>query len=343
MTPKRMDQLRVRRPPDGRLRAMPRRALATIGTGALVVALGTAACQATPPPASLGLDDITSLQRADRIIHTNVTPVENALLINAHGAVVEACMQQLGWDFEVPTATPEMASGGPGFLSQLEQWTFADVPSAESAGYGSEVYLAEQSAYLVEIGEVDSEARVPDPVTMNAEDAARYELDYFGTEEERVEIVERDGSNSSVAGGGCMGDASRAVWGDIEQEMRLRDARGTAEADIWGNTLIDDAVVDTLDAWKDCVGKEGHEFEDPEHAVGLALTSAQSGDFKRERLIAAADANCKVASGLDRAVQAAFLAAANRVLPDLEDDLLALQQFEAAALERAKDILRSGE
>lgn len=338
-----MDTSRVRRAPIGRTRAMPRGALATIGLGVLVVALGTVACQGTPPPARLGADDITSLERADRIIQTKVSPVENALLINAHGAVVEACMQQLGWDFEVPTATPEMASGGPGFLSQLEQWTYADVASAESSGYGSEIYLAELSAYLAEIREVETEARAPDPTTMNAEDAARYELDYSGTDEERVEIVERDGSKSSVAGGGCIGGASRAVWGDIEQEMRLRDARGTAEADIWGETLADGAMVDALDRWKDCVGKEGHEFEDPEQAVGLALTAAQAGDFERERLIAATDARCKVASGLDRAVQAAFLAVANRVLPDLEDDLLALQQFEVAALERAKDILKSGQ
>lgn len=339
MTPRTPDQSRGGR----RLRGMPRRTLPTLGTAAMVVAFGMAACQGTAPPPRLNPDDITSLQLAYRIIHTMVTPVENALLINAHGALVEACMQQLGWEFEVPTVTPEMASGGPGFLTQVEQWTFADESSAGTEGYGFEAYLAEQSAWLADADEVDSEARLPDPTTMSAEDAARYELDYFGTDEERVQIVERDGSPSSVPGGGCLGEASLAVWGDIEQELRLRDARGTAESEIWEATHANGAVIETLDAWKDCVAEEGYEVEAPGDAVEIALTAAQSGDFERERLIAAADASCKADTGLDRAVQAAFLEAANTALPDLEDDLLALQKFEAAALERAKDILRFGE
>jgi hypothetical protein len=323
------------------MQSASREVLSAVGTVLLVV--GTVSCQGQPPLASLEPEDITSLRQADRIISTEVTPVENALLINAHGAVVEACMQRLGWDFEVPAATPEEASGGPAYLTLLEQWTFVDAPSAEAEGYGFEAYLAEVAAYLAQVGELDREARIPDPTSMSPEDAARYELDYFGTEEERVEIVERDGSTSSVAGGGCLGEASRAVWGDIEQELRLRDARGTAEADIWGATLADDAVSDTLNAWRSCVRQEGLEFEDPPHAVAAALTSAQAGDFDSENLIAEADATCKIESGLDGAVQTAFLTAANVVLPELEDDLLALQQFEAAALERAKDILRFGE
>lgn len=325
-----------------RIGAMPRRTLSNLGAVAVVVTLGIAACQGAKPPASLDSSDITTIESADRIIQTRVTPEENALIINAHGAVVEACMQQLGWDFRVGRETIETA-GGPNSLSRLEQWTFADMPSAESDGYGFEAQLAALSAHLDRIEEMDSKARIPDPTTMSAEDAARYELDYVGTEEERVEIIERDGSGASVPGGGCIGEASRAVWGDIEQELQLRDARGTAQADIWGTTVADEAVLDTLDAWKDCVSQEGYAFDDPEDAFEVALAAAQAGDFEGERLIAVADATCKTESGLDNAVQAAFLAATNAVLPDLEDDLLALQDFEAAALERAKDILGFGE
>lgn len=310
---------------------------------ALVVALGIAACGGPPPPASLGPDDLISLQRAEGIIQSNLTWEEHALINNAHAVVTEECMQQLGWDFKMGRDTPETSSPGPDSLSPLDQWTFADVPSAESEGYGLEAYLAEQSAYLDLVREIDREARIPDPATMNPEDAARFELDYFGTEGERVEIVERDGSNTSLAGGGCLGKAFRAVNGDIAQWLNFRDARGTAESDIWVTTLADDAVADALDAWQDCVAEDGFEFDDPQQAFESAVTAAQSGDFQRERVIAVADASCKTESGLDRAVQAAFLAATNAVLPDLEDDLLAYQEFEAASLERAKDILGLGE
>src|SRR3990172_3649284 len=70
VTPRRTDQPQTRHGPGGRIRAMPRRALPTVGAVALVVALGTASCQGTSPPASLGPDDITNVQRADRIINS---------------------------------------------------------------------------------------------------------------------------------------------------------------------------------------------------------------------------------------------------------------------------------
>lgn len=294
------------------------------------------------PRASLApaaIDQLAAVQRADRIISTTLTAGESALLVNAHGAVVESCMQQLGWDFQVGTATPETESGGPSSLSELEQWTFADVASAESIGYGLRTHLAEVAAFINRLESESGEAHIPDPATMSAEDAARYELDYFGTEDERIEITERDGSHSGKPGGGCLGGAERALYGDIEQEMWLRDARGTAESDIWMATLSDEAVKDAFDSWKECVRESGFEFEDPHHAFESALSAASAGDFDQERVIATTHAKCTVESNLDLAVAAAFLSATNAVLPELEDDLLALQRLEEEALARAKDIL----
>ena len=298
---------------------------------------------ASPQPA--GLDQLASIQRADRLINTNLTLEEHVLLVNAHGAVVEACMQQLGWEFEVGTATPETEGGWPGTLSELEQWTFADVAYAESTGYGLEPYLAEHSAFLETLDEDQAlvETREQYENSLSPEEAARYWLDFFGTDEERVEIVERDGSGAGMAGGGCMGEASRAVDGDIERGMWLVDARGTARSDIWEATFADAAVLEALDTWRRCVlGELGVVLEDPHDAFDAAMSAAQSGDYERERVVATADAECKAKSGLDLAVQAAFLSATNALLPEFEDDLIALQQFEQDALARAKEILGFG-
>lgn len=295
-------------------------------------------------PAAVGLEQLPSIQRADRLINSNLTLEEHVLLVNAHGAVVEECMQQLGWDFEVGTATAETEGAWPSTLTALEQWTFADVASAESAGYGLESYLAEHSAFLETLDEAGVEAREAYENSMSPAEAARYWLDFGGTDEERVEIVERDGSGAGMAGGGCMGDASRAVDGDIERGMWLIDARGTAQSDIWEATFADDAVVDALEAWRRCVlGELGFVLEDPHDAFDAAIRAAQSGDYERERLIATTDAQCKAESSLDLAVQAAFLAATNALLPEFEDDLIALQQFEQEALARAKEILNFGD
>jgi hypothetical protein len=307
--------------------------------------LGAPGASESPTPSDAGASDVgveqlATIQRADSIISTRLSATENAILVNAHGALVEACMQERGWDFELAMATPEEAGAGPDFMSNLEQWTFADVARAESQGYGFRRHLKEVAAFREQLPEGEGEARIPDPVTMSPEDSARFELDYFGTEEERIEILERDGSHAGIAGGGCWGQAERAIWGeDLEREMWLIDARGTAQSDIWVATETDDAVLDALDAWKACMRQEGFDFQDPHHAIESALPAAQSGDFERERLIARTDAACKAESRLDLAVQAAYLSATTRVLPELEDDLLALQQLEAEALVRAKEIL----
>jgi hypothetical protein len=286
-----------------------------------------------------GLDQLAAIQRADAIISTRLTAGESALVVNAHGAVAESCMQQLGWDFEVGTATADTESGGPSSLSELEQWTFTDVASAESVGFGLQSHLAEAAAFIDQLELDAGEAHIPDQETMTPEDAARYELDYFGREDERIEITERDGSHSGQSGGGCIAEAERAVFGDIAKAMWLRDARGTAQSDIWMATLSDEAVKDALDSWKGCVQGRGHAFDDPHQAFDAAASAAQAGDFDQERVIAAAHAECVAESNLDLAVAAAFLSATNAVLPELEDDLLALQQLEEDALSRAKDIL----
>ena len=296
---------------------------------------------ASPQPA--GLDQLASIQRADRLINTNLTPEESAIVGNAHEEVVETCMQELGWDFELGTHSPEAIGGWPSTLSELDQWTFADVAAAESAGYGLESYLAEHFAFLETLDELEGEARIPDQTAMSPEDSARFEVEYFGTEEERIEIIERDGSGAGRAGGGCLGEGSRAVVGDIEREMWLIDARGTAQSDIWEATFADAAVVDALGTWRRCVlGELGVVLEDPHDAFDAAMSAAQSGDYEQERLVATADAECKAESGLDLAVQAAFLSATNALLPEFEDDLIALQQFEQEALARAKEILGFG-
>lgn len=288
---------------------------------------------------AVGLDQLPAIQRADAIISPSLTAAEWALVANAHSGVVESCMQQLGWDFQYGTATAETESGPNVALSQLEQWTFTDVASAESVGFGLQSYLAENAAYIERLGLGEREAHIPDPLTMSPEDAARFELDFFGREDERIEITERDGSHSGMSGGGCIAEAERALFGDIEQTMWLRDARGTAESDIWMATLSDEAVNDALDSWKTCVQERGYEFEDPHGAFDAAVSAAQAGDFDQERAIATTHAECTAESNLDLAVSAAFLSATNAVLPELEDDLLALQQLEEDALARAKDIL----
>ena len=239
-------------------------------------------------------------------------------------------------------ATPASATGGPRGLSFLEVWTFADTSAAESVGYGFASHLADVADFVADTEAESAEVAIPEVETMTSEDLARYESDYFGSDDERVEIVERDGSRHSVPGGGCLGMGRAAVFGDIKQQLRLEDARETARSEIWSQTLADEAVVSALENWTDCVARQGYEFDDPPHSYDTALAAAQSGNYDEERNIATVAAECTSSATLNLAVEAAYLVAANRSLAQLEADLVAYRQVETEALTRARDILRGG-
>jgi hypothetical protein len=291
------------------------------------------------PRPSADADRLAAIQRADGIISTTLTPEENAAVVIGHTAAVESCMRQLGWDFEFGTATPEEAAGITTTLTELEQWTFSDVASARASGYGLQERLAGVHAFVAGLEPHEGEVRIPDQATMNPVDAERFEVEYFGTEDERIEILERDGSHSGMPGGGCLGAAHRELYGDIAREMWLRDARGTAESDIWVAVESDGAVQAAWTSWQACIGERGFAFENPNAAFETALRATFAGDHVQERAIATAHAECAVESNLDVAVTAAFFAASQAVLPGLEQDLIALQRLEEEAAVRGREIL----
>jgi hypothetical protein len=103
--------------------------------------------------------------------------------------------------------------------------------------------------------------------------------------------------------------------------------------------LADSAVGNALDRWRGCMRDNSFEVEDPHAAYDAGLDAALGDDFGQESVIATAHARCTAESNLDLAVAAAYLSATNAVLPELEDDLRALQRLEAQALIRAEEVL----
>jgi hypothetical protein len=290
--------------------------------------------------APAAVEQLAAVRRADGIISSDLTTADWVIIVNAHSALVDGCMQDHGWDFRSGVATAETESEAGGALTNLEQWTFADLVAAETTGYGLKAHLAEAAAHLDALDLAGRDAHIPDPLTMSPEDAARFELDFFGREDERIEVTEHDGSHAGYAGGGCLGGAERALYGDIARHAWLRDARDTADSEIWMAALADSAVGNALDRWRSCMRDSSFEIEDPHAAYDAGVDAALDDDFGQESVVATAHARCTTESNLDLAVAAAFLSATNAVLPELETDLRALQRLEAQALIRARDVLQ---
>ncbi len=312
------------------------------GAVAFLMAFAAAACQGGSRPGSTGQTQLASVADIDRLLHSTLAPEELSLLANAHDSVVETCMQKLGWDFEIGLTTPEIAQGGPRSLTLFEQWTFSDVEAAEASGFDLRTYMVEMDAFMKRMDESAGAAHIPDPDHMTPDERNRLGLDYFGRDDQRIEIIELDGSKTSVPGGGCLGEADRLVYGnDMALKLRLDDARSTADSDIWTGMLSSELVNRALAKWKTCVSHAGDEFETPPNVFEAAVTAAHAGNYESEKRIAVLTATCSTESGLADAIEAAFLSAGNATIPELEDDLLALQQFEEQALERSRSILKS--
>lgn len=306
----------------------------------IVLALTAAACQGDGRSQSPALASISDI---DRLINSDLTFEEHAILINANDSVVEKCMQALGWDFEIGPATPETAQGGPRSLTRFGQWTFADAAFAQTSGFDLRNYVRELDAFIERMETGSKAAHIPDPDLMTPDERARLDLDYFGRDDERVGIIQRDGSETSISGGGCLGEATRAVYGDdIALKLRLEDARSSAASTIWSTVLSSDKVTAALGNWKSCVSRSGDDFETPADVFEAAFKAARAADFESEQRLAVLTAQCSTDAGLADAVEAAYLSAGTAAMPDLEDDLLALQRFEKEALERAKAIIKTG-
>lgn len=313
------------------------------GAVAFLITFAAAACQGGSGSNGTGQRQVASVSDIDRLLHSTLTPEELSILGNAHDSVVETCMQQLGWDFEIGVTTPEIAQGGPRSLTLFEQWTFSDVAAAQASGFDLRTYIVEMDAFLKRMDAAAGAAHIPDPDHMTPDERERLGLDYFGRDDQRIEIIELDGSKTSVPGGGCLGEADRQVYGDdMALKLRLDDARSTADSDIWSGTLSSDLVNRALAKWKTCISRAGDEFETPPNVFEAAVTAARAGNYESEKRIAVLTATCSTESGLADAIKAAFLSAGNATIPELEDDLLALQQFEEQALERSRSILKTG-
>jgi hypothetical protein len=155
---------------------------------AVLVLATVAACQAAATPAPLTSEEAASIVAIDRILNSTQSVQEDAIVINAHGSVVEACMQALGWDFEVGTATAD-TTRSPSSLSRFERWTFSDVEAARERGFDLRAYLQELAAFQARMDATAGSAHIPDPDRLSSEERARLQLEYFGRDDERIEII----------------------------------------------------------------------------------------------------------------------------------------------------------
>ena len=312
----------------------------------LVGALAVSGCAAGASSLPHGVRSIEELRaevvRIESILTSSFGTVEDGVLIgNAQGTVVAACMQARGWDWRfAPESVDLAATGRSVFWTEAELFLFDDERAAATEGYGLAAYLVSQERYLaeLEVQAIELQGYTPDPDTMSSQDAARFELDVFGAEADRVEIVRRDGAQVSLPGSGCLAEGTIAVFGDVETYLIMTGVRQGAEDELWGRVSESRSVRSALASWRDCMEKAGYgggsqaPVAEPRDALLLAIAAPDD-----EVAIATADAACKRESSLSRNFMVAFYDVG--ILGEFEGDLEAYREFHTSAAERARTIL----
>ncbi|MGH8874070.1 MAG: hypothetical protein ACRDVM_02285 [Acidimicrobiia bacterium] len=279
----------------------------------------------------------TPIREADRSLvveyearaGTLLNQEEQVLLTNAESRSAEECIQAKGFPLDYPTRTVGQVFAGPEFWSRAEMWLFDDVTAARDGGYGFNEYLEEHSRWLGSSPMVDPSrtgTTLFDPGNLPPERRAEFDLAFFGGDRAIIEVMLPNGQTEAMYAGGCLGEARKAIWGDLAQYLRVQGARGAVVSTIWERALSDRGVTAALRQWRSCMGDRGFEFEDPPATVQAALEEAQAGSGT-ELVIATADAECKQESGLSDAFAIAYLTAAEEVFEEFEGILLGAGEF----------------
>jgi len=282
----------------------------------------------------VGADLRAQVEDIERRLRTSLDPAESVAINNAHGLLVSRCMQAAGFDFQTGMVTAAEQAAMTSGLSTFDMWTFDDVDGARRLGYAAP--LGREMGPHVEPADP---GHAVDVDRLPPEEQERFWLTIFGTDEERIEIIEADGGTTSVSGGGCTGEATAAIFGDIELQLRFEDARSTAALRIVERVATDRSVAAATRTWRRCMGDAGYDVSDPPSAVDQA---GELSDRDARRVMAETDAACKVSSGLSIAYATALVDVGTDVLAELEDQLIAFEELERQALARARSVLEFG-
>lgn len=252
-----------------------------------------------------------------------------------------ACMAERGFTYTPSRLPPSEAQ--PSRLSGLT----VDVERARTEGYGFAALSAAQAEGATLTGDdpgsaVDSNGAYLSTLT-DAEVAAWLEA-LNGAGETTIEQEGEGGEVIEVATDGCGSQVETAIYGDLSEWDSARNVFEDIERETFDRLDSDDRLVEARAAWIRCMSERGFAYSDPEEPQTEAYSGYLNGGDRelaqaREIEIATADAECVIDSGVASVFDE--LAGLYRLEAESsrEADLVAVRAIEAAAVDRAKELV----
>lgn len=257
-----------------------------------------------------------------------------AFLTSAEDEMIRRCMEQAGFEFAVSSGSSSTAQRG----RPVSQWGTDDVAWAQQEGYGFD-------GSEIEGDYVDPNAETLAGLSVSQRRA--WELAYRGRDDQKLYLTDPSGTTLSVSSAGCEAKARAQVYGSLEQYFRLTSQMMQIPIEQDQRVEADPAYGAVLDAWAACMEDAGYHFSRPGDAMQAASEGwnllAPAAAKAQEIEIAVADATCGKSTRLVQITSDLEVKYAKALDAQNEGAVLAFNEMQDRAVERAKRLLGQGE
>lgn len=215
-----------------------------------------AGCSGAPGPSSA----MVRLSGAEIAVLTgSVNPADTAEVANAYEVLVQRCMQSKGLVYfphfvtAADVSPPQQVPGVPGATISLAV--------RETGGYGFYSQVVQASANPGSRQGPDQEETYADSLTGAA--GRRYRLALDGPDSQRINVTLPGGATASLQTGGCVGAASRQLYGSVANSAQVATGYSLLYDDLYNAVVSDPKFTAVVARWSSCMSGRGLKYSTP--------------------------------------------------------------------------------
>jgi hypothetical protein len=268
--------------------------------------------------------------------YRNLAPRDaDAILTMAEGELRDRCMRELG--FRYFPVHPDEWAPEPLHVG----WGLNDVRRARREGYGLSLNSStDPGGYTTE-----SEPTARYLRTLSHDEREDWEVAYFGDHSDMTTLTLPNGATFSTSNTGCVAQARTELYGSIRAHVELTALANFMTGEIGSRVIADSSYQEALARWQECMSEVGYPVATPSDAYTMALEAGVTTPANarvREIRIALDDARCNVQARLTETAKALERKHSNDLAEENEARVVATQEVQQHALERARDVLGIG-
>jgi len=311
----------------GRTGSRPGRGKAMAALLLWLAAPALSACTAAPPPPTPGTTtpEPTVAARA-------LTPAERQTLAKAEALLTRNCMEERGFTFHVVEDLPQG-------VNRLFPYVVDDESWAAEHGYGSDIQrerdtLAAQDPNQLYFRSLSAQRRKAAVAALNGPRPTGLEARVPGM------------GTIRHSDQGCESEAQRSLYADLPKWYSAWKVTDALERSVPPAVARDKRFTAAVSRWSACMRTKGHAYRTPMEARQRFVRptgATGSGESRATEIATArAEARCAGTSGLAETARTLALAERARTESGHPTEFITRKTLEFRALNRARDIVKTG-